>query len=54
MSNYAFQVFLNGDVEVWLADLSSVLQESVHDAICSAVEEAKTANYIDDIAHKVE
>ena len=47
------QVFLHGGVELWLSELSRVLQETVHDAVVNCVEDAKTFNYIDEIAQKV-
>ena len=47
------EVFLNGSVEQWLSEISRVLQETVHDAVVNCVEDAKTLNYIDEIAQKV-
>ena len=48
------QVFLNCGVELWLSEISRVLQETVHDTVVNCVEDAKTLNYIDEIAQKVE
>ncbi len=47
------QVFLSGGVELWLSEISRVLQETVHEAVVNCVEDAKTLNYIDEIAQKV-
>ena len=46
-------MFLNGGVELWLSELSQVLQETIHDAVINCIEDAKTLNYIDEIAQKV-
>ena len=46
-------MFLCGGVEVWISEISQVLKETVHEAIVNCIEDAKTFNYIDEIAQKV-
>ncbi|XP_028415382.1 dynein heavy chain 8, axonemal-like isoform X2 [Dendronephthya gigantea] len=46
------EVFLNGGVELWLSELSRVLQATVHETIVKCIGDANTLNYIDEIAQK--
>lgn len=48
------QVFLNGGVEVWLGEILKVMNETVHSLIVKCIEDAKSTNYIDELAQKVQ